>query len=105
MMFDVCREPNENDKYYIAVSIVIYRELFGKYPDFLKDFENSAHLGYTTKFTFLVPGTETMSKLEADMKRHICETQYEPMLRNCENTGDWSNSPFDFSKMELLRSA
>jgi hypothetical protein len=101
--FAMNEEPSTKGKYYISVAIVIYRALHGKYPDFLQgcETERNAREGYPTKFCYLTEEV-MLEKKEAENKLAALEEKYGETLRECENSGDWSKSPFDFSKMELL---
>lgn len=99
--FYVEKEPFAPDKYYIAVKIIIYRNMLGKYPDFLVQYETSAKDGFSTKFAYLTDYT-MLEKSVAEAKCEELEKRYTHILRECENSGDWSNSPFGFSKMDML---
>ena len=83
-------------KYIVTVKIIIYRKLFGCYPDFLKDFETprAAKEGYDTKFWYLVPGAENLSRDNADKLRQEYENKYAKLIETCENTGDWTKYPY-----------
>lgn len=100
--FYIEEEPYEKEKYYIGVKIVIYRTLLGKYPDFLSFYERNSKDGYTTKFAYLIDEATQLSKNEAKKKCEELECEFSNVLRECENSGDWSKCPFDFSKMDLL---
>lgn len=101
--FAVNKEPHQDDKYYISVTIVIYRAKLGKFPDFLDWCETSrnAREGYPTKFGYLTDHT-MLSKNEAEKIAAELEVKYAATIKTCEDSGDWTNSPFDFSKMDLL---
>lgn len=103
--FFVNKEPNKEDRYYISVTIVIYRALHKKYPDFLQWCETpkNAKEGYPTKFCYCTEHT-MLSKTEASTMAEKLENEYAPKLRACEESGDWSQSPYDFTKMQLLYS-
>ena len=100
--FYIEEEPYVEGKYYIAVKIVIYREKHGRYPDFLSWCEtpDNKRDGYNTKFAFV---TEEMLDYEdAKIRCEELEKAYAEKLRECENTGDWTDCPIDFHKLELL---
>lgn len=99
--FYVEKEPNTDDKYYIFVKIIIYRNLLGKYPDFLIEYDSKTKYGYTTKFAYLTEHT-MLNFNAAKTKCEELNKKYSTILNTCETTGDWTNSPFDFNKMELL---
>lgn len=99
--FYIEKEPHTTDKYYIAVIIVIYRAMLGKYPDFLSQYERNTRDGFSTKFAYLTDYT-MLEKSAAEAKCKELEKRYAHVLREYENSGDWSNSPFNFSKMDML---
>ena len=101
--FAICKEPQHDDKYYISVSIVIYRNMLGKFPSFLDWCETprNASDGYPTKFGYLTEYT-MLNKEDAERIAQELETKYSDIIRECENSGDWTKSPFDFNKMDLL---
>jgi hypothetical protein len=101
--FIINKEPQQEDKYYISVNIVIYRAKLGKFPNFLDWCETprNAREGYPTKFVYLTEYT-MLEKKEAERIAEELEIKYGDIIRQCEDSGDWSNSPFDFSKMDLL---
>lgn len=101
--FYIEKEPHTENKYYIALRIVIYRELHGKYPHFLEHYDNAdaRRFGYSTKFGYL---TEHIM-LEKEEAERICkelEEKYSHILKECEDSGEWSDSPFDFATMDML---
>lgn len=98
--FYIAEEPYHKGRYYIAVKIVIYREKLGKYPDFLSGYNIKSTDGYSTKFAYLLA-----ENLDFNIAEIICsalETKYAAILRDCENSGNWNNCPFDFSRLEIL---
>ena len=90
-------EPDvlNKDRYIITVHITIYRQKFGCYPDFLQDFETprAAREGYDTKFWFIVPDCVNLLREDAEHKCNMYEKRYGTLIRNCEETGDWTNCP------------
>ena len=97
------------NRYIVSVSIVIYRQMLGKYPSFLSQYNTPDAIrdGYTTKFIYLChkqDGTpaENMTKTEAEALVAAYESQYASIIKTCEDTGDWSNCPIDFSKLQLI---
>lgn len=100
--FYIEKEPYAKEKYYIAVKIFIYRNLLGRYPNFLSYCEHGYPDGLPTKFVYLVDGTTELNENDAREKCEELEHKYSHILRECENSGDWSKCPFDFGKMELL---
>lgn len=103
--FAVNKEPQQDNKYYVSVSIVIYRAKHGRYPDFLQwcETERNAREGYPTKFCYLTDHV-MLEQTEAESIAKTLEEKYSKQLRQCEDSGDWSDSPFDFTKMDLLYS-
>lgn len=106
-----CAEPCSlnKGKYIVTVAITIYMQMLGKYPDFLSNFDTpeSKHDGYTTRFIYICnkpDGTEAvdMNEDEAMALADEYEEKFAPIIKNCESTGDWSASPFDFSRLELI---
>ena len=82
------------DTYLIECRIVIYRALFGKHPDFLKDYEgNKKGEGYNTKFFFLIED-DIPDENTAITKVHAYNEKYAKLITECENTGVWDNFPF-----------
>lgn len=103
--FAINKEPQQNDKYYISVGIVVYRAKLGKFPAFLDWCETprNAKEGYPTKFCYLTDHV-MLNKDEAERIATELEAKYAAAIKACEDSGDWTNSPFDFSKMDLLYS-
>lgn len=83
-------------RYKVTFAIIIYRNKFGCYPDFLKGFDTpkAARDGYSTKFWYIVPDAVDLSYEDACELRDKCEKEYGELITNCENTGDWSNFPW-----------
>lgn len=101
--FFIDKEPGEKEKYHVDVKIVIYRAMLGKYPDFLShcETERNAREGYPTKFCYCTEHT-MLDKNDAERIADELEEKYAETLSECEKSGDWTNSPYDFSKMDLL---
>ncbi|MBO5435066.1 hypothetical protein J6A31_04515 [bacterium] len=106
-----CAEPDSllKGRYVVTLAITIYREMLGKYPDFLSEFEtpNAIRDGYTTRFIYICTkpdGTDAIDMSEADAKALAdeYENKFSSVIDKCESTGDWSQSPFDFSKLDLI---
>ena len=77
----------------IICRIIIYREQFGKHPDFLKDYAGSEKHGFNTKFFLLIKtGIETKDEAERQIKK--LTRRYEGTIARCENTGRWDDFPF-----------
>lgn len=101
--FAVNKEPGHDDKYYVSVTIVIYRAKHKKYPDFLEYCENERNKreGYPTKFGYCTEHV-MLGKEEAESIAAMLENKYAKKIEACEESGDWSESPFDFGQMDLL---
>jgi hypothetical protein len=106
-------EPDtlNNGKYIVTVNIIIYRQLLGCYPSFLAGYNTPDAIrdGFTTKFWYICnkpEGTyaEDLTKDEAEKLVSEYTEKYETILTQCEDSGNWENSPFDFSKLTLIYS-
>lgn len=92
--FCVEPDPASENKYMVTLDIIIYAEEFPKYPDFLKDFENTGN----TKFFFIIPElNKPLVNLDLETAREKCNLyahEFTDIITNCENTGDWSKFPW-----------
>lgn len=84
--------PNPDNTFRIECRLVIYREEFGKHPDFLKPI-GDAVTGYYTKY-FLLIEDDILSKDLAEKACAKYDSLYAKLIENCENTGDWTDFPF-----------
>lgn len=86
--------------YQITVKIIIYRNLLGRYPHFLADFETESPYDRKKMFTFFVEGDLDYDTAAA--KRADLEQSFSKIIQHCEHTGEWEKSPFYFGQMKLL---
>lgn len=85
------------DTYRIECRIVIYRQKFGKHPDFLKEYEGNKHgEGYNTKF-FLLIEDDISDENTAKAKVDKYNKDYADLISKCENSGEWGAFPFKSS--------
>lgn len=84
---------NPEGTYRIECMICIYREKFGKHPDFLKDLEGDAHTGFNTKYALLVRD-DIDSEVSASALASDYNHQYDDLITSCEDTSDWKQFPF-----------
>ena len=83
---------NGDGTWRIECRCVIYRALHGKHPDWARPTGDAA-TGYYTKY-FLLIEDGFKSLMKAITRTEELENQYADIIRNCEDTGDWSKFPF-----------
>ena len=88
--------------FIVTLKLVVYRQLHGRYPEFLKRFDtaDAARDGYSTKFWFLCKkedGTDAagMTLKEAKDLASKYEGKYWKILEFCEISGNWTTYPFE----------
>ncbi len=99
------------NRYIITVKITIYRQKLGCYPPFLSHYNTPDAIrdGYTTKFWYLCvnkdgQAIENLTKSEAEDLLTAYSTKYDNIIEQCEESGNWSNCPIDFSKLQMIYS-
>lgn len=83
---------NNDGTWRIECVCIIYRALHGKHPDWAKP-TGDAITGFNTKY-FLLIEDDIKSMMKAVTRAEELEAQYGDLVRNCENTGDWTDFPF-----------
>ena len=83
---------NNDGTYRIECKLIVYRNLHGKHPDFLKP-EGNAKLGFNTKY-FLLIEDNIADKSNAISKANKLNADYNKIITECENSGDWTKFPF-----------
>ena len=72
---------NNDGTWRIECVCIIYRALHGMHPDWAKPTGDASEDGIK-------------SMMKAVTRAEELETQYGELVRNCENTGDWTDFPF-----------
>ena len=107
--FNVEKDTASENNYMVVLKIIIQKEKFQSYPEFLKGFENEKNKreGYPTKFWYIVPKKDKSFAYE--MKKNIAielaneyEKEYSNIIENCENSGDWKMFPFNIENIILI---
>ena len=83
---------NEDGTWSVRTIIVIYRQKFGKHPDFLQNMQGDAKIGYNTKYCLLIE--DDLTKEQAEKRADELYARYDALQSHCENTGDWRDWPF-----------
>lgn len=83
---------NNDNTFRVECRLIVYREKFGKHPDFLKPTGDKA-TGYYTKYFLLIEDTIPSESAANDIAAKYASS-YDALVKKCEDTGEWTDFPF-----------